>query len=81
MTLNSVYLLDDFWWTLDQEVRIIEFKGLEPAAVILDEVKKDSRDFCSILIGVGGGLAVGQVALLGDQVLCVLDSNPKFINR
>lgn len=76
-----LYLLNDLWWALDQEVRVIEFEGFEPAAIILDEIEQDSRDFCSILVCVSGWLAVGQVALLGDQVLRKMDSNPNMTNN
>jgi len=67
-----VYLLDVFILALHQKVRLILFDGLEPLAVLLNEVEDDGGGLVAILVGVRRRLAVGQVPDLGRQCVGLL---------
>lgn len=62
---------------LEQEVRLVDLERLEPGSIVLDEIEQESCYFSSILVGVRGRFAVGEVATFGHRLFFEVYSNPK----
>ena len=71
------YLLYDFTLALNQKVRLVNLKCLEPGAIVLDKIQQERCYLGSILVGVGCGLAIGQVATFGGLLFLEMNANSK----